>query len=92
MQSCVIFFSLVLARAGMFVTVLPLFGGINVPRMVKAGLALATLYFGNACTGPPSALLNRAVETSALAYGVAVLREAALGALRRCRCSWRRSC
>jgi flagellar biosynthetic protein FliR len=83
MQSYVVFFSLVLTRVGMFVTVLPLFGGVNVPRLVKAGLAfaLATLWFGNVCAGPPEQLLNRAVETSALAYGVAVLREATLGAL-----------
>jgi flagellar biosynthetic protein FliR len=83
MQNLVVLFSLVLARVGAFVAVLPLFGGTNVPRLVKAGLAfaLATLWFGNAIPGPPEELLNRPVETSYLAYGVAVGRETALGAL-----------
>jgi flagellar biosynthesis protein FliR len=83
MQNYVLFFSLILTRCGAFVTVLPLFGGTNVPRLVKAGLAfaLATLWFGNVCSGPPAELLNRPVETAWFAYGVAVAREATLGAM-----------
>ena len=40
-------FSLVLARVGTFVAALPLFGGNDVPRLVKIGLAfgLASLWF-----------------------------------------------
>jgi flagellar biosynthesis protein FliR len=83
MQTSVVLFSLVLTRVGAFVAVLPLFGGANVPRLVKAGLAfaLATLWFGNAVEGPPKELLNRAVETSYFAYAVAAWRETVLGAL-----------
>lgn len=83
MQNLVLFFSLILPRVGAFVAVLPLFGGINVPRTVKAGLAfaLATLWFGNVLAAPPPGLLDRPAETSWLAYGVAAGREAALGAL-----------
>jgi flagellar biosynthetic protein FliR len=83
MQTLVLLFSLVLTRVGAFVAVLPLFGGVNVPRTVKAGLAfaLATVWFGNAAIVPPAELLNRPLETSWLAYGVAVGREAVLGAL-----------
>ena len=61
MQNYVLLFSLVLTRVGAFVTVLPLFGGVNVPRLVKAGLAfaLATVWFGNAAVAMPPELLNR---------------------------------
>ncbi|HKI31547.1 MAG TPA: flagellar biosynthetic protein FliR [Gemmataceae bacterium] len=83
MQNLILFYSLILTRVGAFVTVLPLFGGVNVPRLVKAGLAfaLATVWIGNVAEGPPHNLLNRAVETSCFAYGVAVAREFTLGAL-----------
>jgi flagellar biosynthetic protein FliR len=83
MQNLVVLFSLILARCGAFVVVLPLFGGTNVPRLVKAGLAfsLATVWFGNAVEGPPHELLNRAVETSYFAYALAAWREMVLGAL-----------
>jgi flagellar biosynthesis protein FliR len=83
MANLVVFFSLILTRVGAFVAVLPLFGATNVPRLVKAGLAfaLATLWFGNVCAAPPSELLNRPLETSWFVYGLAVGREATLGAL-----------
>jgi flagellar biosynthetic protein FliR len=83
MQTLVLLFSLVLTRVGAFVAVLPLFGAVNVPRTVKAGLAfaLATVWFGNAAVAVPPELLNRPLETSWFAYGVAVGREAVLGAL-----------
>jgi flagellar biosynthetic protein FliR len=83
MQNLVLLFSLILARVGAFVTVLPLFGGATVPRLVKAGLAfaLATLWFGNVVEGPPAEMLNRAVETSYFAYALAAWREMVLGAL-----------
>jgi flagellar biosynthetic protein FliR len=83
MQTQVVLFSLILTRVGAFVGVLPLFGGVNVPRLVKAGLAfaLATVWFGNVCAGPPAQLLALPLETSWFGYGVAVGREAVLGAL-----------
>jgi flagellar biosynthetic protein FliR len=83
MATEIVLFSLILTRVGAFVSVLPLFGGVNVPRLVKAGLAfaLATVWFGNVCAAPPAWLLDRPPEASWLAYGVAVGREAVLGAL-----------
>ncbi len=83
MQNQIVLFSLILTRVGAFVAVLPLFGASNVPRLVKAGLAFAltTVWFGNVLEGPPQQLLNRAVETSYFAYGLAAWRETVLGAL-----------
>jgi flagellar biosynthesis protein FliR len=83
MANLVVIFSLILTRVGAFVAVLPLFGGVNVPRLVKADLAfaLATVWFGNVCAAPPPWLLDRPPETSYFAYGLAAGREAALGAL-----------
>jgi len=83
MQHLVLLFSLVLTRVGAFVAVLPLFGGVAVPRTVKAGLAfaLATVWFGNVADALPTGLLTASPETSWFAYGLAVGREAVLGAL-----------
>ncbi len=83
MQHLVLLFSLVLTRVGAFVAVLPLFGSINVPRTVKAGLAfaLATVWFGNVAAELPTSLLTASPETSWFAYGLAVAREAVMGAM-----------
>jgi flagellar biosynthetic protein FliR len=83
MATQIVLFSLILTRVAAFVGVLPLFGGVNVPRLVKAGLAfaLATVWYGNVAAAPPPELLDRPLETSMLAYGLAVGREAVLGAL-----------
>lgn len=77
-ESLVLSFTLILARTGAFVTVLPLFGGGTTPRTVKVGLAvaLAVLYF---------LLLHPAANAAAsplswLAFAVVLGREALLGA------------
>jgi flagellar biosynthetic protein FliR len=70
---------LLLARVGAFVGVMPLFGA-RTPRTVRAGfaVALAAFYLGSApqqlAPQPPGG------EIDAIRYGVAVVREALLGA------------
>ena len=63
--------------------VLPLFGGANVPRLVKAGLAfaLATLWFGNVVDGPPSRAAQPGGGDVVLRLRPGGLRETVLGAL-----------
>jgi flagellar biosynthetic protein FliR len=66
------------------VGVLPLYGGTNVPRMIKLGLALAltVMWFDfSGLSQPPKELLNTSEEVSLVLYGLAVGREAILGAL-----------
>lgn len=78
----VAWFALVLARVGTGVAVMPLFGGRNAPRMVRAGLALAlaVFWFSALDKGPDAATLQRLKE-SWLWSGLAVLREMSLGAV-----------
>ena len=81
-ESSVVLFSLILARAGTFVALMPLFGGRNVPRLVKVGLAfaLAGMWFGSAeWLRTDSNLVASAAGW--LGIGVALAREAALGAI-----------
>lgn len=82
MESLVLTFTLILARTGAFVAVLPLLGGNATPRTVKIGfaMALAVMYFP-VLSG--SATLPAVVEMgplSWLAFGVAVGKESLLGA------------
>lgn len=80
----VLYFSLVLARVAAFVTAFPFFGGQNVPRLVKSTLALvlAILFFGSVFnTLPPSDWFERPSPAPWLTYGIALIREAILGAL-----------
>jgi flagellar biosynthetic protein FliR len=80
-EAVVLSFSLILARTGAFVAVLPALGNVTTPRTVKVGLsvALAMLYFmllgGNAA---PESLTKDGV--SWLAFAVVLLQEALLGA------------
>ncbi len=83
-EPLVIFVSLVLARVGTFVAVLPLLGGAQVPRTIKVGLcaALAGLWsitFLDEAGG--EAVLRQAQAVSWLPWGLALAREAGLGAL-----------
>lgn len=75
-------FALVLARVGTGVAVMPLFGGRNAPRMVRAGLALTlAVFWFSALDGPPDPAVLRRVQATWLGTGLALLREAALGAV-----------
>jgi flagellar biosynthetic protein FliR len=75
-------FALVLARVGTGVAVMPLFGGRNAPRMVRAGLALAlAVFWFSALEKPPDAATLHRMRESWVGGGLAVLREMALGAV-----------
>lgn len=82
-EALVVSYTLVLARVGTFVAVLPVLGGAAVPRMVKAGLALAltTFLFTRHGAAIDPTLLTQAGRLSWLTYGLALAREALLGAL-----------
>ncbi|VTT97904.1 flagellar biosynthesis protein : Flagellar biosynthetic protein fliR OS=Desulfotomaculum gibsoniae DSM 7213 GN=Desgi_2215 PE=3 SV=1: Bac_export_1 [Gemmataceae bacterium] len=76
-----VYAGLVLARVGSFVAVLPPFAG-RTPRTVRAGLALAlaAFYVADVAPGWEPALAGRAADIHPLRYGVALVREALIGA------------
>lgn len=76
----VVSFSLVLARVGTLVSVMPLFGGSYAPRTVRIGLAMAlsVLWFDFSLTSQ-SALLSESAPVAWLAFGMALGREALVG-------------
>lgn len=83
MSNVVIALSLLLARVGTFVAILPVFGG-QVPRTVKAGLTLSlTLFWFGALDGMvvDRAWLTHSTPVSWLAFGLVLGREVILGAL-----------
>jgi flagellar biosynthetic protein FliR len=83
MSSLVLTFSLLLARVGTFVTVLPLFGKLA-PRLVKAGLALSlSVFFFLSLYGGVTyqQWTAHAMRTGWIGYGVLLIREVILGAL-----------
>jgi flagellar biosynthetic protein FliR len=77
--AAVVSFSLLLARLGTFLSVVPLFGGRNTPRTVKIGLAfaLAVFWFDPAATVADPGLARS--DISWPAFGMALGREALLG-------------
>jgi flagellar biosynthetic protein FliR len=84
-QAAVVYFALVLARVATFVAVLPLLGGRQMPRSVKAGLALAltvmwSLAFFERLPLDPW-LLQESGVVPWLGFGLALVREALLGAV-----------
>lgn len=84
MALLVVYFSLVLARVGTFVGVLPLYGTSPVPRLVRVGLAfsLTLLYMGSLFPALPTGqLAEQAATLSWVIFGLALAREAVLGAL-----------
>jgi flagellar biosynthetic protein FliR len=81
-ESSVILFTLILARTGTFVALMPLFGGRNVPKLVKVGLALAlaAMWFGSVSSSGVETIVTHSAA-GWLGLGVALGREAALGAI-----------
>ena len=81
MEAWAVSFSLILARVGAFVAAQPLFGGRQVPRLVKVGLAfsLATLWIGDLAPPADPESLQIPTATPWLGYALAVVRE--LGSL-----------
>lgn len=82
MEAWAVSFSLILARVGAFVAVQPIFGGRQVPRLVKVGLtfALAVFWFEDlAPTGDFDEL--RFKSTTWLGYALAAARESVIGAM-----------
>jgi flagellar biosynthetic protein FliR len=77
----IVTYGLILARVGAFVSMFPLFG-TALPRMVKIGLALAlSIVWFDPSAVPSEELLRRASDVSWLALGMALGREAIIGAL-----------
>jgi flagellar biosynthetic protein FliR len=76
-----VYVGLVLARVGAFVAVLPPFAG-RTPRTVRAALAVAltAFYVGGAAPTWDAAFAHGAADVHPVTYGVALLREALLGA------------
>jgi flagellar biosynthesis protein FliR len=75
-------FCLVLARVASFITVLPLFGTLGMPRLVKAGLVLALTmiwYVPIAEAIPPAQLLQLSNSISLCGHAAAIAREMFLG-------------
>lgn len=81
--AAVLLFGLVLARVAAFVAFMPLFGGRNVPRSVKAGFAtaLAGFWVGSVDLGKLPVLSDPSLQAVWLPFGLTLLREAFLGAL-----------
>lgn len=74
-------FGLILARASSFVAAIPYLGGNNVPRTIKAGVALALTCFWFAESGVTTIHVVRAMEEQPwFAFGLAVGREVIIGA------------
>lgn len=80
-EALVLSFALVLARVGAFVGLLPIFGGPQVPRVVKVGIsvALVILCLGSEGTIVPASLAALPVEARWLAYGLLLGRETVIG-------------
>src|SRR5439155_6711407 len=73
--------SLVLVRMGAFVHALPILSGNSVPRIVRAGLAMAlTMLWFDFSSVPNGQWFTASSEIEWLPYGAAVGREVLLGA------------
>ncbi len=82
-EAGVLFFALVLARVGAFVAVMPLFSGRGTPLLVRVGLSLSLSVFWLTTLVPPPELarLRSVGELPWLLFGLALGREAILGAM-----------
>jgi flagellar biosynthetic protein FliR len=83
MQPTIIYFALVLARVGTGVMMFPLFGGRGTPRIIRIGwtLSLAAFWFGALDASPDPKVLEKLGGVSWVVCALAMLREAALGAV-----------
>jgi flagellar biosynthetic protein FliR len=84
MAALVWYFCLILVRVGTFVALVPLLGGGNLPRSVKAGLAVALtlVWFAPLVEAlPPTALLRGSLELPWWGFLASVGREMFLGAV-----------
>ncbi len=79
----VLFFSLVLARVGALVAVMPLFAGQGTPRLVRVGLALglSIFWFGQIALTAEAAHIHASGQLGWGLLGLTLLREAVLGAV-----------
>jgi flagellar biosynthetic protein FliR len=82
-ETGVLFFALVLARVGTFVGLMPLFSGRGTPRIVRVGLAMSLAVFWLSTLVPPPELmpLRATGDIPWVLFGVAMVREAILGAM-----------
>jgi flagellar biosynthetic protein FliR len=82
-ETWVIAFCLILARVSLFIGVFPLFGGKNIPRTVKVGLAiaLAVTWFGTFGFLPTQLMLVSSLKANWLGFPFALAREAVFGAI-----------
>jgi flagellar biosynthetic protein FliR len=81
MEPLVLYFSLVLARVGLFIAVLPLLGGASTPRLVKLGLAVALSVLWSVASLDQLSSLPTQSAVPWLTWGLALGREAILGAV-----------
>jgi len=81
LETWVMTFGLILARVSAFVALIPYLGGRFVPRLVKAGaaLALACFWFGETGTASLHNVVRIAGQTW-LSFALAIAREVLLGA------------
>lgn len=81
LETWVMTFGLILARVSAFVATIPYLGGRFVPRLVKAGAALALALFWFAEAGPGALqYVARLADQTWVSFTLAVAREVILGA------------
>jgi flagellar biosynthetic protein FliR len=80
-EPVVVYLSLVLARVGLFIAVLPMLGGAQTPRLVKLGLAVALTALWGFPSLERAGTLPVSTEVPWLTWGLALGREAILGAV-----------
>jgi flagellar biosynthesis protein FliR len=78
-----LYFTLILARVGAFVAVMPLFSGRGMPRTVRVGLAMALAAFWFGTLTPPGDLgaLSGAGVESWFLFAAVLMRESLIGGL-----------
>lgn len=82
-QAWILTFTLILARVAALIATVPLFGGNNLPNLVKVGfsLSLAAMWFGAFGADPTEDVRMLASQAHWLGIGLATLREVIFGAV-----------